>query len=87
MTSSHADFAYSTAPEPHRTRTKEILRRHPEIRNLIGPSQSTFRWVVGLVGLQFALGWFVTGPLVVAGGPAGVQRRRIRQSRPLRDDP
>ena len=30
------EFVHSTAPEPHRARTQEILRRHPEIRRLIG---------------------------------------------------
>lgn len=61
MTTSTADFAYSTAPEPHRARTKEILQRHPEIRDLIGHNPYTFVWVVGIVSLQFALGWFVSG--------------------------
>jgi sphingolipid delta-4 desaturase len=61
MTSSSVDFLYSTAPEPHRARTKEILQRHPEIRELIGHNPTTFFWTVGIVALQFALGWFVTG--------------------------
>ena len=55
------DFQYSTAPEPHRARTKEILQRHPEIRELIGHNPATFFWTVGIVAVQFALGWFVTG--------------------------
>ena len=49
------DFSYSTAPEPHRGRTKAILRRHPEIRRLIGPNPVTFWWTVGIVALQLAL--------------------------------
>ena len=54
-----ADFSHSASPEPHRNRTKQILRRHPEIRALIGPSPVTFWWIVGLVSLQFAVAWFV----------------------------
>jgi sphingolipid 4-desaturase/C4-monooxygenase len=53
------DFAYSVAPEPHRDRTKQILREHPEVRTLIGPSPLTFWCILGLVGLQFGVAWFV----------------------------
>jgi sphingolipid delta-4 desaturase len=53
------DFAQSVRPEPHRERTKQILRRHPEIRALIGPSPATFWWILGLVGLQFLVAWVV----------------------------
>jgi sphingolipid delta-4 desaturase len=60
MTSSAADFVYSSAPEPHRARTKEILQRHPEIRELIGHNPGTFFWTVGIVAFQFALAWYVT---------------------------
>ena len=52
-------FSYSCSPEPHRDRTKQILRRHPEIRNLIGPSPVTFWCILGLVSLQFGIAWFV----------------------------
>ena len=55
------DFAYSTAAEPHRDRTKSILRRHPEIRNLIGPNPVTFWWTLGIVTLQVAIAAFVAG--------------------------
>jgi len=52
-------FAYSYGPEPHRDRTKQILRQHPEIRSLIGPSPATFWYILGLVSLQFGVAWFV----------------------------
>ena len=45
--------------EPHRDRTKQILRRHPEIRSLIGPARLTFWCILGLVSLQFFVAWFV----------------------------
>jgi sphingolipid 4-desaturase/C4-monooxygenase len=56
----HSDFSHSAGPEPHRSRTKQILRRHPEIRSLIGPSPVSFWWITGLVGLQFFVAWFVS---------------------------
>ncbi|RYY97191.1 MAG: fatty acid desaturase [Chitinophagaceae bacterium] len=48
------DFVYSNAPEPHRGRTKEILRQHPEIRNLIGKNPLSFAVILLLVGIQVA---------------------------------
>ena len=59
MSQPQSDFLHSTAPEPHRDRTKQILRLHPEVRTLIGPSPTTFWYILGLVGLQFAVAWFV----------------------------
>ena len=53
------DFLHSAAPEPHRGRTKQILSLHPEVRTLIGPSPTTFWYIAGLVGLQFAVARFV----------------------------
>ena len=52
-------FSHSVRPEPHRDRTKQILRRHPEIRALIGPAPFTFWCILALVGLQFGVAWFV----------------------------
>jgi sphingolipid delta-4 desaturase len=59
LSQSPSDFLHSAAPEPHRDRTKQILRRHPEIRTLMGPSRGTIGYILGLVGLQFAVAWFV----------------------------
>ena len=53
-------FVFSELPEPHRMRTKEILKKHPQIRNLIGKNPKTFFAIVGLVGLQIVLTWFST---------------------------
>ena len=57
MTVATADFKHSSAPEPHRARTKEILRAHPDIRKLIGPDPATFWWTLGVVTLQFIVAW------------------------------
>ena len=59
VAATQADFAYSATPEPHRSRTKDLLRRHPEMRALIGPSRVTFWYTVLIVALQFAVAWFV----------------------------
>ena len=49
------DFVYSENPEPHRIRTKQILRQHPEIRHLIGKNKNTFYFILFLVTAQIAL--------------------------------
>ncbi|HEX5554705.1 MAG TPA: fatty acid desaturase, partial [Chitinophagaceae bacterium] len=45
------DFHHSTAPEPHRVRTKMILKEHPEVRKLIGKNPYTIWAIVGRVAL------------------------------------
>jgi sphingolipid delta-4 desaturase len=59
MPSQPEDFAYSPVAEPHRDRTKTILRSHPEIRELIGPNPTTFWWTLGIVLAQVGLAAFV----------------------------
>jgi len=45
-------FIHLTNPEPHRLRTKEILKSHPDIRDLIGKNPSSFFIIIALVALQ-----------------------------------
>ena len=54
------DFVYSELCEPHRIRTKQILKQHPEMRKLIGKNRNTFYAIVGIVALQVGLAWFVS---------------------------
>lgn len=49
------DFIFSSNPEPHRIRTKLILKQHPQVRKLIGKNQFTFFIIVFLVAIQIAL--------------------------------
>lgn len=49
------DFVYSTSGEPHRIRTRKILKEHPEIRELIGKNPMTFWVIVGIVGFQIGM--------------------------------
>ena len=44
-------------PEPHRNRTKQLLSRHPELRNEIGKNPYTFIIIVTCVALQVAMGY------------------------------
>lgn len=53
------DFVYSAAPEPHRIRTRQILKQHPEMRKLIGKNRYTIFAILGLVLFQVALAWLV----------------------------
>ena len=52
-------FVFSESSEPHRLRTKEILKQHPHIRKLIGKNPNTIFAIFGLVALQIVLAWFV----------------------------
>ncbi|MGZ3939011.1 MAG: fatty acid desaturase [Flavisolibacter sp.] len=49
------DFVFSSNPEPHRIRTKQILKKHPQVRKLIGKNRLTFPLIVFLVAAQLAL--------------------------------
>ncbi|MSR07673.1 MAG: fatty acid desaturase [Gemmatimonadetes bacterium] len=55
MSGETTDFRHSTIAEPHRARTKDILKTHPEVRQLIGTDSSTFWFTLGLVTFQFVL--------------------------------
>ncbi len=59
MTATSDHFVQSTTPEPHRARTKALLRQHPEIRQLIGTNPRTALWTVLIVAGQVAVAWFV----------------------------
>jgi sphingolipid 4-desaturase/C4-monooxygenase len=47
-------FVFSDVSEPHRIRTKDILKQHPEIRQLIGKNPKTIFAIIGLVSVQIA---------------------------------
>jgi len=54
-------FVYSQEAEPHRNRTKTILKAHPQIRNLIGKNPLTIIAIIALVLFQTLAGWVVEG--------------------------
>lgn len=55
------NFIFSNSSEPHRTRTKNILKEHPEIRHLIGKNPMTIFAIIGLVALQITASWLLAG--------------------------
>jgi len=59
--SKKTDFKYAQYAEPHKTRTKLILKEHPELRNLIGKNPYTIFAIIGLVAFQILAAWLVSG--------------------------
>ncbi len=55
------DFSYSDSPEPHRERTKGLLKQHPEARDLIGRNPYSVLLIVAVVGVQTALAILANG--------------------------
>jgi sphingolipid delta-4 desaturase len=55
------DFIHSEVCEPHRIRTKEILKKHPTVRKLIGKNPLTIFAIIGLVSFQIVAAWLVKG--------------------------
>ena len=52
MSSKKLDFIYSSEPEPHKQRTRDILKAHPEVRTLIGRNPYSFLIIAFVVVLQ-----------------------------------
>lgn len=48
-------------PEPHRSRCLDILRRHPEVRQLFGRNPWTAAYIAAVVILQLALAYLLRG--------------------------
>ena len=53
------DFVHSEYCEPHRIRTKEILKKYPQVRKLIGKNPLTIFAIIGLVAFQVVMAWFL----------------------------
>lgn len=52
-------FIVSELTDPHRIRTKIILKEHPHIRELIGKNPATIFVILGLVAFQVVLSWLL----------------------------
>ncbi|HLK65352.1 MAG TPA: fatty acid desaturase [Bryobacteraceae bacterium] len=59
MRSHTKEFLYSQSQEPHRDRTKILLRSHPELRRFIGKNPYTALIILGCVSLQVGVGILV----------------------------
>jgi len=52
-----ADFRIALGPEPHRERTRDILRAHPQVKGLIGNNAFSAFAILALVGTMVAGAW------------------------------
>jgi len=52
MSPQSGEFLYSDTPEPHRERTKGILKQHPEVRELISRNPISFLLILAVVAFQ-----------------------------------
>jgi len=59
MATKPLDFHYSNEAEPHIQRTKDILKKYPEIKKLMGRNPNTIWYILGVVALQFTIAYFV----------------------------
>lgn len=51
------DFQWMTTEEPHRSRRMAILKAHPEVRRLMGPTKWTLPVVFSVLALQLSLAY------------------------------
>ena len=53
------DFRYSSEQEPHRGRTKAILKEHPDVRQLIGKNPYSIFIICGVLAVQFGTAYLL----------------------------
>lgn len=53
------NFLFSAEAEPHKARTKLILKSHPEIRNLMGRNPASSLLILFVVALQITIAWLL----------------------------
>jgi len=53
------DFILSDSPEPHRERTKKLLKQHPEVRTLISRNPLSFFLVLSVVAFQTGIAFLL----------------------------
>lgn len=54
------DFTWSQEPNPHHVRVRQILKQHPEMKELIGKNPYTIFMIIGLVSAQVVISYFVS---------------------------
>jgi sphingolipid delta-4 desaturase len=59
MNNRPTDFTWSTEPNPHHIRVRQILKQHPEVKELVGKNPYTIFMIIGLVGAQVAISYFL----------------------------
>lgn len=53
-------FIQSSQPEPHVDRRRQILKAHPEIKELMGRNPWTFAFILLIVALQVTMAWLIS---------------------------
>ncbi len=53
------DFVHVTGTEPHRIRTRQLVKAHPEVKKLIGKNPATMGWIVACVGVQLVMAFLL----------------------------
>ena len=53
------EFSFSESAEPHRERTKRLLKQHPEVRTLIGRNPFSFALILAIVAMQTVLAYLL----------------------------
>ena len=53
------DFTRVEGSEPHRMRTREILKAHPEVKKLISKNPMTAVWILACVSIQILMAYLV----------------------------
>jgi len=61
MSAFTSDFHHSHSEEPHIQRTKEIIRKYPEIKQLMGRNPNTFYYTFGIVAMQLGIAFLLRG--------------------------
>ena len=55
------DYNHSTDAEPHIARCREILQKHPEIKELFGRNPNTIWYITGIVLFQIGIAFLLKG--------------------------
>jgi len=55
MSAKKLDFYYTDSEEPHIQRTKEIIKKYPEIKKLMGRNINTVYYIIGVVAMQITI--------------------------------
>src|ERR1700733_7302084 len=53
------DFTWSQEPNPHHVRVRQILKQHPEMKELISKNPYTIFMIIGLVGAQIGISYLL----------------------------
>lgn len=60
MSSFVKEFQHTHEAEPHIQRTKEIIKKYPQIKTLMGRNVNTIYYILGIVGLQLVVAFLVS---------------------------